>query len=773
MSRLPAAVLFAVTLVVHAWPISAVASLDIDDQGPTLKAGAFEMRVTNAGILGNAFPERSSDPSLEYPLGSGQELLHYAALWVGARTDQGPRVSGGPLLEWRPTPAPEDRVRIAWHGRRGSRQAWDDDRDGTVDEEKLNGRDDDGDGEVDEDLGIPGQQILSADYADDRPEAVYYVYPRGERHVPIGLSVHQEVYGWSTPGYDGIAGIDVTITNHGDQSVQDVYAGFFVDLDCRMRDDPVGHSNDRIASRAAFRDLAHGTSALTVLTRERAPIECIERVEQVVPVLWDPHANLPACAVVGLGHTTDPLSRIGAEVGLGSSLGSAPGQVAFKYTVFTAIHSPGSGGPPLTDEQRYEALAGRLPGAEGDIPEDYVVLVSCGPFRSIAPGKSISFRAALIVAPTLDDISEAIGGAFQVHDGSRVNLLPDSTGLWSTEWNVGRSGLNGHDACVSAPAGRSFRLDPHCGRVIDAPGLEETYTGDRCIWTDSDCSKCTGFGGNETVIRWSDPGFMPPPPTVHVVPQDRSVRVEWDNLPEILLEARIAGPPEGEFVGYAVYRVSDWRSRRSALPPRESFALIAHFGRDSAVGQVPLATITDTTVDYVDRLYERRRYPPGRYAFVDREVLNGFDYVYVVATIVDQPYLRENMPLRRRLESPLVASSEDVIRPRAEARARGRGVWVVPNPFRGTAGWDRPPVYGDPFSRHIDFMGLPRATCVIRIWTAAGDLVREIRHDGTGGSGQASWDLITRNGQDAESGLYLFTVHSPAGDQRGRFVVIR
>jgi len=39
--------------------------------------------------------------------------------------------------------------------------------------------------------------------------------------------------------------------------------------------------------------------------------------------------------------------------------------------------------------------------------------------------------------------------------------------------------------------------------------------------------------------------------------------------------------------------------------------------------------------------------------------------------------------------------------------------------------------------------------------------------------GQARWNLISRNGQDIVSGIYLFTVDSDEGSQRGRFVVIR
>ena len=70
-------------------------------------------------------------------------------------------------------------------------------------------------------------------------------------------------------------------------------------------------------------------------------------------------------------------------------------------------------------------------------------------------------------------------------------------------------------------------------------------------------------------------------------------------------------------------------------------------------------------------------------------------------------------------------------------------------------------------------MGLPKAPCVIRIYTVAGDLVAKLDHDGSNGNGEAEWNLISRNGQDVESGIYLFTVDSSLGHQVGRFVVVR
>ena len=39
--------------------------------------------------------------------------------------------------------------------------------------------------------------------------------------------------------------------------------------------------------------------------------------------------------------------------------------------------------------------------------------------------------------------------------------------------------------------------------------------------------------------------------------------------------------------------------------------------------------------------------------------------------------------------------------------------------------------------------------------------------------GQAQWNLISRNGQDIVSGIYVFVVDSAQGQQRGKFVIIR
>jgi hypothetical protein len=73
---------------------------------------------------------------------------------------------------------------------------------------------------------------------------------------------------------------------------------------------------------------------------------------------------------------------------------------------------------------------------------------------------------------------------------------------------------------------------------------------------------------------------------------------------------------------------------------------------------------------------------------------------------------------------------------------------------------------------------------MLRIYTISGDLVQTIRpgdvqvnghqqREGTNDS-QASWNLVSRNGQDVVSGIYLYSVESNGGSTtQGKFTIIR
>jgi hypothetical protein len=134
--------------------------------------------------------------------------------------------------------------------------------------------------------------------------------------------------------------------------------------------------------------------------------------------------------------------------------------------------------------------------------------------------------------------------------------------------------------------------------------------------------------------------------------------------------------------------------------------------------------------------------------------------------------------------------------PKAQAQTkderdeRGQDIYVVPNPAtrESLAEFSQfSPNADDPTGVRVMFANLPRARNTIKIYTLAGDLVQTIEHDGTAfgevGSegfsntgGSAFWNLVSRNGQEIVSGVYLYSVESSDPDFErvvGRFVVVR
>jgi hypothetical protein len=116
-------------------------------------------------------------------------------------------------------------------------------------------------------------------------------------------------------------------------------------------------------------------------------------------------------------------------------------------------------------------------------------------------------------------------------------------------------------------------------------------------------------------------------------------------------------------------------------------------------------------------------------------------------------------------------------------RAHVGEVAVVPNPYRGDVAynqydppWERPTGNWKMWTesdRRVQFIHLP-TSCVISIYTLAGDLVDLIRHSDANQSFH-DWNLTSYVGQAVASGLYLFSVEdSQTGEvQVGKFVVIR
>lgn len=100
-------------------------------------------------------------------------------------------------------------------------------------------------------------------------------------------------------------------------------------------------------------------------------------------------------------------------------------------------------------------------------------------------------------------------------------------------------------------------------------------------------------------------------------------------------------------------------------------------------------------------------------------------------------------------------------------------VRVVPNPYLGSAAWER-----EVYESRLYFTHLPE-TCKIYIYTLTGELVNTLSHnmddDPTlDGSGDEAWDLLTLNEQSIVTGLYIYRVVSDNGETHtGTFAVVK
>src|SRR5262249_9565186 len=160
---------------------------------------------------------------------------------------------------------------------------------------------------------------------------------------------------------------------------------------------------------------------------------------------------------------------------------------------------------------------------------DWTVLLSCGPFRILEPGHSIDFTIGMVAAPNADSLMSAMARLAMLHYGEHVDLIPNAVAHPdSANYDVGPSGVSGHETCLEPPEGHTFTLDPDC--TASVPGAEEmslvahpvTIEHGHCVWTNLDCDLCTGLMGKETQIPWLDPGGIPPPPQPRITPTHRT-----------------------------------------------------------------------------------------------------------------------------------------------------------------------------------------------------------------------------------------------------------
>lgn len=94
----------------------------------------------------------------------------------------------------------------------------DDDRDGKIDEDRLDGIDNDGDGKIDEDFKAIGDHMAVVETAFQPADTT------------LKLIFHQECYAWSLPHIENMVVISLTVRNNGSQTLRNVRPGVFLQV---------------------------------------------------------------------------------------------------------------------------------------------------------------------------------------------------------------------------------------------------------------------------------------------------------------------------------------------------------------------------------------------------------------------------------------------------------------------------------------------------------------------------------------------------------------
>jgi len=361
--------------------------------------GKMILHVTNLGFFGTAGQFRYAVvPSCEWPPGSGHNYLYCASLWVGGiRANGDTAVTTG--LYWArsldadfwPDPLSlTDNIYESWEGRPGGVRGIDDDFDGKVDEDPLDGINNDpwSDLRIDEDYGAISQQMYRCGYTDTSAIRNRYVANPDFHHFPLGLKVTQESYQWIGRNWDDFVGVEYRIENMSDETISDVYVGLMVDSD-------VGDTKKTAA--IFFDDLSNFVHQDTVLHFPGRPTEHLSLDIAYMRDAEGGDDESDADGLFGvmfLGHSVDSLGIAAPE----------------KVEIHAYRSWAGFGEDPQHDRERYRYLRGNrwvdgrwdqhIDPAE-EKPDDYRMLVSAGPFSKIEPGAELVFQVAFVMLDPL------------------------------------------------------------------------------------------------------------------------------------------------------------------------------------------------------------------------------------------------------------------------------------------------------------------------------------------------------------------------------------
>jgi hypothetical protein len=156
----------------------------------------------------------------------------------------------------------------------------------------------------------------------------------------------------------------------------------------------------------------------------------------------------------------------------------------------------------------------------------------------------------------------------------------------------------------------------------------------------------------------------------------------------------------------------------------------------------------------------------GTTTYRDADVERGTAYYYYLTAFDDGSENTDGLNPGESLESsPYANRTGTAAHPVRAPEDDVSSVQAVPNPYNINS------VNLFPGEQDkILFVNLP-PTCTVRIFTLSGDLVETIEH--TDGSGDESWNLVSRYNQIVRSGIYVYHIESERGSTQGKLSIVR
>ncbi|UCF04957.1 MAG: hypothetical protein JSV33_13700, partial [bacterium] len=635
--------------------------------------------------------------------------------------------------------------------------------------------------------------MFSCKYTDDQ-DVASIIWPE---HTPMHLSVNQETYQWAERYFNDFIGVHYEIQNIGEDFLEEVLLGIYADLDAGPRN--------------------YGSYFRDDLVGFYSGIQCAMRGDIEQPVRINVAYVYDADGDGGMTNGYFGIAILGHTMDQERYLTTPPPRVSMQsFTIFQGLIPYINGGDPTNDFERYDVLSKYNFDSNVSIPNDYRVLLSMGPFYLLPPGGKIDLHLAFVGGEGLDEMLTNAANAMLIFKGAYFDKDGDI-----------ETGLNGRETLVKGPRenydpdpcdGKMEMLNITKFETIwsNLDCFEElmAYNSPLCYKSPTTTLKDfqTGKDGKEANIPWIT-GSTPPPPLMRVVPGDNMVSVLWDNLSEVTPDVLTL---EHDFEGYQVWRADDWNRPLGTTvltgPSMDLWRLLSmrdlvngvgadiDFAKpmsqggwiyeplkdnpekdklmemfEASVAYAPLDTVPcppGLMDEECDTLEAIARYNLGMeggrryYEYVDKEVKNGMHYFYSVVSydhviINGEPVAigRFNTPSASFVYASPQSSSQDA------AGFDEKQIYVVPNPVtaENMEPWRLQANNDDPSGLKVEFRNLPACVSTVRIFTVAGDLVQVLNHDGREGDGTLSWDLLSRNGQEIMSGVYIFSVEPDDG----------